>query len=329
MPLRHNLLYLFTLLPLTFASSTAQAQTSETTEEAATEGPGLVDDSGDRNQIRYQNLTLGRYNPLGLFNQLTLGYRHSLYGETDSVLKNGSYVAFNVTPAVSPAWARGGAQIEIQPLALLRLSATYEGIGYFGSFDALQSYQTANADWSEEAQEATGEIGAYSTSGTILTLSALLQAKVGPIAARSNYRAIYQSMSTQNGDPLFYDLVFDVLAPNNGFLHTVDSDLLFLHPNNALTVGLRHTYTHASYDETMYLAGESVSEGREDTHRLGPLVAYRLNQRTDMRFSQPTLILIMNWWLQHPYRTGQETAQGVPYVVAGFAFNGRLDTPRR
>lgn len=329
MPIRHRALQLLTTVFALAAPVTLWAQTSETTEEAAAETSTRVDDSNDRNQIRYQNLTLGRYNPLGLFNQLTLGYRRTLYGETDSVLQQGSYAAFNVTPAISPAWVRGGPQIEVQPLAILRLSATYELIGYYGSFDSLQSFQTANADWSEAAIEERGELGSYSTSGSILTLSALLQAKVGPIAARSNYRAIYQSMRTQNDDPLFYDLVFDLLVPNNGFLHTVDSDVLFLHPNNALTLGIRHTYTHASYDDTMYLAGESVSEGREDTHRLGPLLAYRLSQRSDMRFSQPTLVLIMNWWLQHPYRTGAETSQALPYIVAGFAFNGRLDTPQR
>ena len=41
-------------------------------------------------------------------------------------------------------------------------------------------------------------------------------------------------------------------------------------------------------------------------------------------FNNPTAILIVNWWLEHPYRTGQEVSQAVPYIVLGFAFNGDI-----
>lgn len=34
--------------------------------------------------------------------------------------------------------------------------------------------------------------------------------------------------------------------------------------------------------------------------------------------------MIVNWWLEHPYRTGQEVSQAVPYIVLGFAFNGDI-----
>jgi hypothetical protein len=141
-------------------------------------------------------------------------------------------------------------------------------------------------------------------------------------------RGIYHSLDLQGEDTLFYDIVFDLLAPNRAWLTTTDSDILYLDPSGDLKIGIRHTWIRANYDETNFLDTESQQEGNEATHRIGPLVTYRLNPRQDVRFSEPTLILIMNWWLQHPYRTGVETSQAVPYVVLGFRFNGRLDVPR-
>jgi hypothetical protein len=300
--------------------------------EAAADEPAATDAVGetpiDLSQWRYQNTTLARYNPLGLFNQLQVGYRRYLWQPTGSRLRDGSYLALNLAPTVSPAWARIGPQLEIQPLAILRLVAQYDWVGHFGTFDTIQSFQTANADWREATMEANSETASYATTGHVVTLSGTLQAAVGPIALRSELRGIYHSLDLQGEDTLFYDIVFDLLAPNRAWLTTTDSDILYLDPSGDLKIGIRHTWIRANYDETNFLDTESQQEGNEATHRIGPLVTYRLNPRQDVRFSEPTLILIMNWWLQHPYRTGVETSQAVPYVVLGFRFNGRLDVPR-
>ena len=43
-----------------------------------------------------------------------------------------------------------------------------------------------------------------------------------------------------------------------------------------------------------------------------------------MRFNRPTLILIVNWYVSHRWRTGQDVNQGFPYLVLGFAFTSDL-----
>ena len=60
------------------------------------------------------------------------------------------------------------------------------------------------------------------------------------------------------------------------------------------------------------------------THRVGPFLAYRFysEPRGSTMFNEPTIILIVNWWLSHRYRTGEDVSQAVPYIVLGFLFNG-------
>jgi len=117
--------------------------------------------------------------------------------------------------------------------------------------------------------------------------------------------------------------MYDVLAPETGWLHTTDTDLLYVN-GGPFTVGIRHTWLAVQYQEENFLNGESTDTENTPLHRLGPLFAYKFNNRSMTRFNQPTVFVLANWWLQHRYRTGQEISQALPYVVIGFTFNGNL-----
>lgn len=289
---------------------------------------------GSPHQFRYQNTLVFRLNPIGLIDQAQLGYRYRLFNPEDNrpdaplgqrVLQN-TYVGIAFAPSMSPAFARPGVLVEVQPLALMRFSALYERQFHYGTFDTIQSYASPNAEFSDEDQDEGGEAGRnYSTSGHSLTLSAMLQMKVGKIAARSNYRAQWTKMDTRNGDPAYYDIMFDVLQPAEGWMHTTDTDLLY-YVKDTLILGVRHTWLTVEYPDDAFAPGEArgPSEDNVPLHRLGPIVVYRLNDTTGTAFNQPTVFAMANWWLSHRYRTGEEVSQAFPYVLLGFAFNGDL-----
>ena len=66
------------------------------------------------------------------------------------------------------------------------------------------------------------------------------------------------------------------------------------------------------------------------THRVGPLVAYTFHNRpSGARFDEPTLLLLVQWHAQHPYRAGQERNAGIPLIALAFQFQGDLWTSKR
>ena len=60
------------------------------------------------------------------------------------------------------------------------------------------------------------------------------------------------------------------------------------------------------------------------TERVGPIVAYTFYDEPGGRVNRPTLIGILNWHTQHPYRTGQDVTQALPYIVVGYQVSGDL-----
>jgi hypothetical protein len=261
-----------------------------------------------------------RGNPTGLFTNLALLLRYRLY-TSDSLALRDNYVGAGAIGMVSPAFMRGGLGVEFQPLSILQLSASYEGISYFGTFNFLQSYDTPNAVSSDRRLEELDRAGrTYATTGTLLTLAGLLQLKVGPVAVRSNLRAFQFNLRLREGDTVFYDPVLDVVTPNGGWSLSNDADLLYV--AGKLAVGLRHTVTHASYGPEHYPAGDQDLGLNPTINRLGPFLSYTFHDREDRLFNAPTLVLITQWFVSHRYRTGQEVHQGIPWVALAFQFKG-------
>lgn len=152
--------------------------------------------------LSYENLVAARVNPLGLVDFARFSLRLRMYESDSDVLKQ-NYVGLGVAPALSPAWGRVGVLAEVQPLTILRLYAQYDFVGYFSTFNLFASFPTASADYSDTAiRDRTEEPGlaSYATYGGMLTLGATLQVKVGPVAARSLFRAVHTSFDVRAGD---------------------------------------------------------------------------------------------------------------------------------
>jgi hypothetical protein len=231
----------------------------------------------------------------------------------------------NAVGSVSPAYARGGLRLDVQPLAILKLVASYEAVGVYGNFGALQSFSDVSADFSEAARTRRARDGlSYATSGRIVTLNPTLQFRAGPVTAVSSTELVHTQMKVRAGDSVYYDLPYDLLAPSNGWLVGNETDVM-LAIGPRLGVGVHHGIYHAFYPSEAVAGATTRAAQVTPTECLGPLLTYQLSEtRGAARLKNPIAFLISSWWLRHPYRAGQEVPRAVPYLVVGFTFEGDL-----
>ncbi|MEZ4384523.1 MAG: hypothetical protein R3A79_24555 [Nannocystaceae bacterium] len=276
-----------------------------------------------RHRWIYTNLIGARYNPLGLINDLTIGYRYQLINK-DSILFNESFIAAQAHVIATPAYAGGGPKLDIQPAAVLNLSASYDVLGFFGAFGSLQSFPSATSEWSDTRIGELADMDLnYAALAHMVTLSGLLQGKVKNIAFRDNIKFYWSDYDLRDGDRVFYSQTLDMLLPDRGWAMTNDLDLLYLF-DFGLTLGARYTATRAFFTEQHFAPGEEPVSVFAPTHRLGPALIYTFNKRADKRFNEPSLIVLPQWWIRHPYRTGQDVHGAIPYFVVAFTFKGDL-----
>ncbi len=264
-----------------------------------------------KDQLRYESMAAARVNPMGLYEQLDVFWRHQLF-DSDHPLLEGSHLDVGVTSLLTPAYARVGPRIRVEPAAVLRLTAAYEFFTYFGNLNQIQSYATTRANYSDSAIRTSPHEGG---TGRLFTLEGRLQAKLGRVAARTTGTLFRFDARLPDGDITYYDQMTDTLAPNHGHVVRLDNDLLYL-SDAGLTAGLRWSWTDAAHGDG--------SQADAPTQRLGPVVVLSLSRKDSGVFADPTVIAMANWWLRHPYRTGRDGSQAVPMIALALAFNGGL-----
>ncbi|HEU4411821.1 MAG TPA: hypothetical protein VFS43_41660 [Polyangiaceae bacterium] len=275
-------------------------------------------------RLLFRSTTLARYNPLGLFGEARFGYRRRLF-ESESALLRDTFAGVGLAGTLSPAITSISPSLEFQPLSVFQLTASYSASLFFGGFGHLQSYPSAASPHSDDDRDAGEEAGrAYRTTRGQFTVQPLVQVKVGPVAARSATRFIYNLSDLRRGDRVSYDPVADLLVPRDGWVIANDSDLVAVTPFG-LTAGLRYSMARAIYDDDDFAPGEDPrSPASRTIQRIGPLVSYTFFDRPGAGFNTPTVFVLAQWWLDHHYRAGQDSSQAVPYLIVGFSFSGDL-----
>lgn len=263
-----------------------------------------------KTRLWYTNAVFGRVNPLGLTLLHKVGIRQRL-STKDSILFQDTYAFAGANIMVTPAYSRLGLYAEGQVLSLFRVFAQLDGVGYYGTFDQVITF----APDERYSDQAIGDRAddASSALGWVFTGGATLRAKVGPIAVRSTAQVTRYDLGGL-GNAYFYDQFWDRLAPNKGWMILKDSDLLVV--TGKLRAGVRYTFSE-TFD------GSKGTDASLAHHRVGPLFAWQFaDKKPGARFNQPTLFVLAQWWLQHPYRTGDEQPAALPVIAIGFAFNG-------
>jgi hypothetical protein len=276
----------------------------------------------------WRSTTAARYNPLGLSTFLRFGYRHPLLGPQDEPVLQSTFVGVNAVGGVTPAYARGGVRVDVQPLAILQVLASYETIGLFGTFGALQSFPGVSSDFSDGAQARRARAGlSYATTGRIVTLNPILQARVGGVTLVSSTELVHTAMKVHPGDTVYYDLPYAMLAPSNGWLIGNETDVT-LSLGRHLGAGVHHGIYHAIYSEDAAVGAGTRARVITPIECLGPIVTYEFSRTNGpSRLKNPAVFLISSWWLRNPYRTGAEVPRAIPYVIFGLTFEGDLVRP--
>jgi hypothetical protein len=312
--------------PSTPVGPTEQASAVEPLAEVpASDGPGAPGEasvapavSAPRARLMYSSFTAIRVNPLGLVERVRFSYRHRLFAN-DGALFKGAWVDLVAELTVAPTFVSGGPRLEVRPLSILALAATFEGIGYFGVLGAVMPIaSTSSSHWEDTLEARAGEN--YAARGTRLTLAATLQGKAGPVILVNTVTGLRVDLNLRPGDTLSYDATQDLVLPDGGWAVINDLDLGALVSKAA--VGVRYTYADALHG--------TGGPGDQPTHRVGPLFAWTFHDRpAGARFNRPTLLTLVQWHVSHPYRAGQERNAGIPLVAVALQFDGDLWVSRR
>ena len=282
------------------------------------------------------SLTIFRWNPLGLEEQIRAGYQLKLYKSYDAMFRD-NFVHLGVYPRINPAFIKIGPSLEIQPLSIFNLRVAIEYMEFFSTFGFMQSWASplsvadgGGSDYSDTAfQDNRNQKRNYSTSGFHVMIEPLIQLQLGPVVIRNKFAAEYWNMRLNPGDTVWYDATLDTLVPKSGWVITNDLDLMYSRNfstklgTGTLRVGARYSMVQPFYNKSDYKPGEA-EKANNSHHRVGPILAYTFYDRGFTRFNKPTLLAIANWYLRHQYRTGADSAVAIPYLVVGFAFQSDL-----
>lgn len=293
-----------------------------------------------RHALTYESLLVARVNPLGLEERLWIGYRYRLYDRPGKIF-DGSRIAVFANPILSPAVARLGGTLEVTPLAILRLRATYGFVQYYETFEYLQSFDSPYADFSDQRHDDGEDAGEnYPGRGGQAELAARLQLKAWRIAVRNESTFLYSHLALRGDDDVFYSPRYDALMPNHGWVLVNDSDVLYVHDlarGRSVVAGVRNTLTKQFYPGAVYQSGETAEDPIGVMDRLGPLFAFSFYDDPTRRFNKPTILFITQWHLSQPWRTGKVevtddmgdthtrgSSQALPTIVLGFYFQGDI-----
>ena len=285
-----------------------------------------------------------RENPFGVDWQLQLGAQRGLYAHPSPLLHK-NHLLLGIDAKVNPIAAKVGPSFEIQPLSVAAIRVRAEWVGYWGTLGFLQSFQSPVENYSDSTLSRRQDDNLnYSTTGVHTAIEPLLQfgLPVGPardghqrmgfIALRDRLSVEYWNVSTHSPtgsggrkDTVFYDPTLDTLVPAIGWILQNDLDLVF-QSKPKLTVGIRYTAVHPIYDYASFRNSAEADSYKNDNdvHRLGPLVAYSFVGGNESDRNSLTLLLLINWYLGHRWRTGQDVSTAIPYVLLGLSFHHDL-----
>ncbi|MEE9385684.1 MAG: hypothetical protein V3V08_19920 [Nannocystaceae bacterium] len=278
-----------------------------------------------RNRWVYENLSAARVAPAGLVDRVQLGYRRQLVPRASPLWRE-SQASLKLDTTLTPAYVTLGPTIAVQPLTVVRVSASYQWVNYFGNFGNLQSYTTPLAGHSSAARTAAQKAGlSYATTGHQINLASMLQGRYGPAIVRAELNMRWVALGLRPGDRVHFDQYVDTIIPDHGFTAVMDADGLWELEGGWL-LGARYSLVAPLFQAKHYNLGEVRPPRGVAIFRLGPAVLYRLFQRPGAAFDEPSLFAIAQWHLRHPYRTGEEVPAAIPTVMAGFMFKGDLVT---
>jgi hypothetical protein len=288
-------------------------------------------------RLMLSDLTIFRLNPLGLETRARFGVQKKLYPSAKKITEN-NFFFLGTFPKLNPASAQISLGGELQPASIFNVRVYYELQKFFGTFGFLQSFASANSNYSDNNLKDLADMPSREPEAKTVrhfSVQPQVQLKFGKIAVRSLLQLDYWDFKTR--EVLIYEPTFDTLLPKQGWTMSTDTDVLYV-PGNGLAAGLRHTYVKPFYSSDHFIdsADENAYDGQNAHHRLGLFAAYTIKDKGPSTFNKPTAILILSFYLKHKYRAGEPDeldplhdsddyrTRAFPYLILGFAFESDL-----
>ncbi|HEX6738979.1 MAG TPA: hypothetical protein VF310_11940 [Vicinamibacteria bacterium] len=248
----------------------------------------------------------GSLNPLGVQGGLEAAWTRPLFSSRHPLLAD-AHVAFGAGGRATPAYARGGAWVELAPLSVFELRAGLEPVGYFGTFHSLLPFTSYRDPFDDETRNAR----AGSRRGAALRAyaSPTVKARLGRLMLRS--RADVEWWRAHAPGSYFYEPYRDTLLQASGdTLLAGESVALWAVRNEGsrkLLLGAVHDFTR--------VAGAPRRNRRQDA---GLLAVWGLGPRR-LGLGEPVVFAKVVRYLDDPNREGQLAAQ----VALGFSVGKR------
>ncbi len=241
-----------------------------------------------QNRLIASTWTVGRYNPIGLDQQVTMTFKQRIGDSNDILFKTRSWQV-SAMGGWNPANWTARVEAMVEPIAVFQLRAAYDVRGFFGNYGNLLSSNNPNQDISDvEVARATNANEDYPGIVQGLTVEPALQAAVGPIVIRNTFGIEYASWSVRAGDTVVYDQGPDILRPASGWTLTETGTVGYL--NGSLFAGAQYIWINPV--------------GLRQEHKLAAIVAWTFYDRGALHgwFNKPTLVGVAFFNLVHAGR---------------------------
>jgi hypothetical protein len=256
----------------------------------------------------------GQANPLSLQLRMNLGWKRPLrYASPDTPITRDAHLGWGVAEALTPAYSRTELWGQLTPLSILDLRVGAEFAGYFGTFWNLQGFPSYDADFSDDAREASKD-QAQAAAGYCVRFSPTLKYAVGRIGFRST--ADFEQWHLSKPGPYFYE-------PYRGALLASGGDLL-LSLSTVLVADVTPSRNGRVQVGVMHELLEVFDAPQNRRQRLGPILIWRLSDKRRFGIPEPVLYLGVLPYLQAPNRSGVSMFVGLGFTP----HSGRLDRPR-
>ncbi len=233
-------------------------------------------------------------NNAGLQQSFDASWRRALNSSTRAVFAD-AHLSFGGTLAITPTAVRGGAWAEVAPVSIFTLRVGAEPSQYFGSFNAITSFEQRTDGFDPDARKARSNATAGRTMRLYVTPS--VQARVGRVALSSSLNLERWSATVRG--PLYYEPTRDtLLAVGGDHLMTLNSVMLFEHAtrgNGTIAAGPIHTLTRVHGDSLNQMQRIGVLLTRQDRGRRFGLL-------------RPSVTALVGYYLNDPNKQGQWSA---------------------
>lgn len=222
------------------------------------------------------------------------GLKVPLWNQQDSVLFGDTHLTPSLDVQVSPAYLRSGARVVFSPIAVFDLTAYGAWDTYFGNFQTVVGYPTADTNYGTNDDIAEMSANQASGSGWHAGGAAKLKAKAGPVIVVANGDFSHWNIQADVAGDWFFEREAELMMPlGGGNLFKGDGVLLY-----------------------------EMEVGNDYLLRVGSLTSYRITPDADdtlLRTGLLTTFGYHNWThalIVQPYLIDRAfDAAGVPFIA--------------